>query len=892
MLINTKNKTRKQKLYFGVFLKFYFYISLILLICTLLLFFNTGYWNNYKRPFLNRLYISSVNYYLNIFEIGFHALKGKFYTLPELNINISFKNIVKLENERGNLKKLVTDDGMRYDFLKVPGEIKYKNQSHNLDIRLKGDREIHFEEKKNSSYKVYLKNNGRIFGVKKFSLMKPRARNYIHEWIFHELIGESELIKLKYDFINLNINGKNEGLYVLEEHFDKILLERNKRRNGPIFSLHEEFSTSIANAKFEIYNKKYWQQPENIKLAEIAVQKLRDFIEGRKKLDEILDINKWAWYFAVADINYYGHSLLPKSVKFYYNPVNGKFEPIGYDAHRTIPNYSKHISSWKEMESLFGPTSSFDVAEEFDVTEKCKERLNICSFIYKFFYNQKGELNLNFYNKYRNNILKIASKEFLDTFFEVRKKQINKINSKIYGDYFFVDHTHYYGPGLYYFTKKDFYHRANILLRKIRAEPEKIFIQQDKKEISIQNKSINNNNLVIKQLYCNKISNYNQEEITLNINFKNIYVGNNKINLTNYTNENILCKTAVIKNKNNNDKITKAIDTLNVNRKINYKDFYLNRYEKYFIADGNIVKLRKNFTLIDEDIFIPKNLIVKIDPGQKITLINNAFIFSESPWLVGGKGKKVLISGQKENFGGGVIISETNLISKFTNTYFSYLSGAKKNINLLAQQYVLTGAININHSEVIFEDVEFREIEAEDALNIINSKFKISNSYFEKIKSDAIDIDFGNGEISNSNFSNIQNDAIDFSGSKVNLKNIKFSYIGDKIVSVGENSIANIEDVVGKNSFVGLVSKDGSILTGENIYFDNVNIPFASYIKKNEYDKGTLKVNDVSYQNFLVPYLKDQHSFVEINNDTKIKVNKEILTIIYNRNIATLENNS
>ena len=282
---------------------------------------------------------------------------------------------------------------------------------------------------------------------------------------------------------------------------------------------------------------------------------------------------------------------------------------------------------------------------------------------------------------------------------------------------------------------------------------------------------------------------------------------------------------------------------------------------------------------------------IKIFPGQKIILTNNAFIFSVSPWIVGGKKERVFISGKKDNFGGGVVISKTNLISKFTNTSFSYLNGINKNINLLAQQYILTGAININHSEVFFENVEFKEIEAEDALNIINSRFKISNSYFEKIKSDAIDIDFGIGDILNSSFANIKNDAIDFSGSKVNLKNIKFSYIGDKIVSVGENSIVNIEDVFGKNSFVGLVSKDGSILTGENIYFDNVNIPFASYIKKNEYDKGTLKVNEVRYQDFLVPYLKDHHSFVEIINDTKKNVNKEILTIIYNRNISTLENN-
>ena len=40
----------------------------------------------------------------------------------------------------------------------------------------------------------------------------------------------------------------------------------------------------------------------------------------------------------------------------------------------------------------------------------------------------------------------------------------------------------------------------------------------------------------------------------------------------------------------------------------------------------------------------------------------------------------VFISGKKDNFGGGVIISKTNSISKFTNTSFSYLNGINKNM--------------------------------------------------------------------------------------------------------------------------------------------------------------------------------------------------------------------
>jgi hypothetical protein len=525
-----------------------------------------------------------------------------------------------------------------------------------------------------------------------------------------------------------------------------------------------------------------------------------------------------------------------------------------------------------------------------DIDQK-SENYNRCNrFVYKFFYNRKGETNVNFYNKYRKAILKIASKNFLDTFFKKRENQIKKINSEIYGDYFLADHLHRYGPDLYYFTNKNFYYKANFLLELIENKPNKVFIQQDRQYIIIQNESVNNNNLVIKQLHCNKNFNSEQEEIILNVDYNLVYK-NNKINLTNYTNANIVCKKALIIDKNSDNNILKVIDTLNTYRKINYKDSYLNRYNKYFVLNGNFIELKKNYTLIGEDIYIPKDLIVKIFPGQKIILTNNAFIFSDSPWLVGGKKEKVFISGKKDNFGGGVIIFKTNSISKFTNTSFAYLNGVNKNINLLAKQYILLGAININQSEVIFEDVEFKAINAEDALNIINSKFKITNSIFENISSDAIDIDFGIGEILNSNFANIKNDAIDFSGSKVKLGNIEFSHIGDKLVSVGENSIVDINDIVGKDSFVGFASKDGSTLKGNNINFNNVNIPFSSYVKKSEYDKAILEVNGARYQNYLIPYLKDQYSLIEINNDNKKNINKEVVEIIYNKNIAALHKN-
>ena len=44
--------------------------------------------------------------------------------------------------------------------------------------------------------------------------------------------------------------------------------------------------------------------------------------------EEVLDLKKWAAYFAIIDLTGTHHGSLIKSVKFYYNPINGLFEPI------------------------------------------------------------------------------------------------------------------------------------------------------------------------------------------------------------------------------------------------------------------------------------------------------------------------------------------------------------------------------------------------------------------------------------------------------------------------------------------------------------------------------------------------------------------------------------
>ena len=134
---------------------------------------------------------------------------SNFYKLEKINLEINFKNHLILEEIRNEAVKNGTlpDDQLnpRVNFKLIHEDKVYKGK-----IRTQGDRMIHFEDKEKSSYKIELNKNNYIFGVSKFSLQKPRVRNYIHEWIFHQMSKDFDLIKIKYEFLNLNINGKTK----------------------------------------------------------------------------------------------------------------------------------------------------------------------------------------------------------------------------------------------------------------------------------------------------------------------------------------------------------------------------------------------------------------------------------------------------------------------------------------------------------------------------------------------------------------------------------------------------------------------------------------------------------------------------------------------------------
>ena len=130
-----------------------------------------------------------------------NIIKAALTNTEKIYLDIKFKDYKSLNKKREvalNNKVLITSD---QDFV----DAKISNLEEQLDgeIRLKGDWSDHLIGNK-WSFRVKI-NNGKTFnGLNKFSLQCPKTRNFIWEWIYHEILRIESLPALRYYFSPLN----------------------------------------------------------------------------------------------------------------------------------------------------------------------------------------------------------------------------------------------------------------------------------------------------------------------------------------------------------------------------------------------------------------------------------------------------------------------------------------------------------------------------------------------------------------------------------------------------------------------------------------------------------------------------------------------------------------
>ena len=206
----------------------------------------------------------------------------------------------------------------------------------------------------------------------------------------------------------------------------------------------------------------------------------------------------------------------------------------------------------------------------------------------------------------------------------------------------------------------DFSHRAKVIQKKIATKKNIHVTKKNNNQYLIRNYSKNYGTVVVNKIICNK----EDQKVVIKIDKPVNNFSNTIINLDLEQANNVECTHVNLIDKFKNKSILLKID--NINSEFNYKKFRTNKtnsWSKYFFEKDNELFLLSDEINIKQDVYIPKGFKVIIKPGQKILLTDNAFIVSNSAWTIGGDQKKTIITGKKDNLGGGIIIGDNDGLS-------------------------------------------------------------------------------------------------------------------------------------------------------------------------------------------------------------------------------------
>lgn len=792
-----------------------------------------------------------------------------------ISIDIGHKEYQKLcylQQRALNEGSLITRDDSY-----VPATIRYADQTIKVQLRLKGDEIRHVTSKK-WSFRVKVKGNNAFMGMKKFSLHSAHERAFASEWLFHHMAQRDDLIGLRYDFAQIDLNGESLGIYAIEEHFEKRLIENTHRREGPILSFDENSWWDEHHALYDNDLRAMWTydwfrqtpgyggyhalqitpfQPKRTYTNEhlhaqyeIARALLEGFREGQLQTSQVFDVNHVARYLALCDLFAGNHSLHTNQLRFYYNPVISKLELIPFDPGivegqkltmpiSTIPDHAQHVNRLfsKDFDNRWG--------------------YNQANFLDQLF------SDFAFYEAYNRELHRLSHKTYLDEMlahFQEELDRHTKVIQTEYTDYHFSSDALYANAryiqmllhpnkAIHAFLSELKGHQASIELGALQIMPVRVIGLNFHGQQIVTTKD---NVILPPKSYRNPVTYRTiQFDLPSSIDLSKDVLSHITVNYQILGIDTVQSQPLFLESRMGDSRVAKDI----FRRSSNISEFPFVELD----SNNNSIIIEPGSWTIDHDLILPAGYTVIGRPDTRLNLINQAMILSHSSLDLEGTEKHPFIIESSDQTGQGILVMSGDSPSTLRHVQFHSLS------NPASGGWSVTSAITFYETTVSLKNCLFIANRCEDALNVVRGEFHLDSCRFEKTLSDAFDSDFSKGSITNSEFSECGNDAIDVSGTAIQVENIRIYKAGDKGISAGENSRVLARNITIRNSKIGVASKDLSNVTIEQLTIDNCNYSFAAYQKKSEFGPATIEANGITVKNVLQPSLVEQNSSLYID---------------------------
>ncbi len=789
--------------------------------------------------------------------------------LPTIYVNVPPTNWDQIAAARERALKrgiLLNEDNPE-----VEGTLRYNNQDMPIMIALKGDWTDHLRGDK-WSFRIQVDNNYFLFGMAVFSIQNPPVRQYTNEWAYHTNLRRDGVLGLRYRFVNVVLNGQAKGIYALEEGFSKELFEAQGRREGFIMRYNENLMwtwRSLSANRYvppgvdafhlidEYQTNKLTPGGQQSRLnaqglgaqRQMAEGMLRGVWSGDLRASDVFDANLMGRFLALTDLWGGQHGLIWHNLRYFYNPLSTRLEPIGFNANALDP---------ASAEIDLDPKLFYD--DPLIQAAFVKSALEVTSpqYLEKLEADLEPELLA---------LNKALSDEFGPTLAAGRewplpwdklRTRAQELRQRVQP----YQAVYAYSP----LGDSNAIDVGNFLgwpVQVVGMETDGRWVPFERSWVAADSQRL----LVpgVDTLALLSLAGDAQD-----VAYARIRIPQTVISLT---------ATAPI------TIVTRLLGGTDADAQ---RQSVLHRYplpvdhtvqptatveqalaQHPFLTDGsgqdaNWLQVKRGDWTVKNDLVMPQGYGLRVGPGTTLRFGKGVIVVAYGPLLFEGEPDApiLLTRADDTDLWGGIAVVEAGAPSAWSYVTFEYTGGLNR------PGWGTTGPLNFYKSPVRISYGRFMHIRnTDDTINFVISPFQVLDSYFEDTDFDAIDSDFtASGLVERCAFQKIGNDGLDVSGTQLTARHLTMTDMGDKGASIGEFSEADIEDMVVTRPYIGIAVKDGSRVTARNI---TISQPFiaglAAYTKKTEYGPASMTASEVVFDNVERPTLVQTGNWIDLD---------------------------
>ncbi len=812
-------------------------------------------------------------------------------TLPILNIYLTDGALKKLYKKRQEtLDKpgqiLIGEDGDWVDATVIAdnGEPTHKLKA---ELRLKGDWVDHIEHPTKISFRIKIRKQGYVFGMKRFSIQHPLTREYQAEPLLMDEMRRWGILAPRYSFVDVRINDYAIGVMALEEHFSKELLEAQTRREGPIVILDEDLMWRQRDLNVRTNTTGDPQAPgkdsAHIIMRDLPISQFgapsyvpgstatnnsvramslyRDFMDGKLSAGEVYDVQKVARWWVLMNTWYGCHGHAAHNRRFYFNPTTNLLEPIAFD-NGPVPH--QRTPQTENCDRLAAPFLSGDPDFQRYVLEFAEELLQTYSSPEWQQQYQESQVAL----------LEVLAMEQMPTRILFTRNLLNNLS-------YFLDHMKLRS------LKRVVNNNSSPFVRKWPDAPlyshVRAFLFPEGDGMALELKNLSAHPLSNVQVLLQDAA--GEEDVVAELAVLPAYQRGDDVNAPGH-----IVELGLDRPYTDDTKVTVSFEhqgqTLTEMAVTQFRN-HITGFDRDFRqalsgnagvrldeADRSIVFGPGEHT-IERSLELDKGWSVTLEAGSLLKMENGATLKVRGPFFMLGTAEspaRVQVTPMPGFQGvgawGGILVSQAESRSKVQH---ALLTGIGHTTIANRQDYYgITGCISFYESDVDIDNATFENMHCEDALNIVRADFTITHSTIRGTAFDGFDSDFSVGLIRDSLFEATDNDAVDVSGTSLTLENVNFRQIGDKSISVGEQSKLDASGVVIDGSSSGVASKDLSVAVVRDSTFDNISgSALITYIKKSEYGSASIECIDCTFNNYTFLATNQKGSRIVIDGVTQ-----------------------